>query len=162
MNDMNTTDRALDWDDEVSNEQPGFVLLPEGEYAFEVTELERARYEGSAKLPPCKMAKLTLHIFGGDKGDTTITHRLYLHTKTQGLLGAFFESIGQCKRGDTFRPRWSEIVGSKGWCRLGIYEYTKKSGPKAGETGQGNEVIRFLPPPAPTAAPSTGWKQGAF
>lgn len=76
MNDRNTTDRALDWDDEVSNEQPEFVLLPEGEYAFEVTELERARYEGSAKLPPCKMAKLTLHIFGGDKGDTTITHRL--------------------------------------------------------------------------------------
>ena len=59
MNDRNTTDRALDWDDEVSNEQPEFVLLPEGEYAFEVTELERARYEGSAKLPPCKMAKLT-------------------------------------------------------------------------------------------------------
>lgn len=110
MNEMNTTDRALSWDDEFTNEQQEFVLLPEGEYAFEVTGMERARFEGSAKLPPCSMAKLTLKIFGGAKGDTTVTHRLYLHTKTQGLLGAFFESIGQCKRGETFRP-----AGTKWW-----------------------------------------------
>ena len=116
MNEMNTTDRALGWDDEFTNEQQEFVLLPEGEYAFEVTGMERARFEGSAKLPPCSMAKLTLKIFGGAKGDTTVTHRLYLHTKTQGLLGAFFESIGQCKRGETFRPRWNEVVGAKGIC----------------------------------------------
>ena len=118
MNEMNTTDRALSWDDEFTNEQQEFVLLPEGEYAFEVTGMERARFEGSAKLPPCSMAKLTLKIFGGAKGDTTVTHRLYLHTKTQGLLGAFFESIGQCKRGETFRPRWNEVVGAKGICKL--------------------------------------------
>ena len=36
MNDMNT-DRALSWDDEFTNEQQEFVLLPEGDYAFEVT-----------------------------------------------------------------------------------------------------------------------------
>ena len=87
---------------------------------------------------------------------------LYLHTKTQGLLGAFFESIGQCKRGETFRPRWNEIVGARGWCKLGIREYIKQSGPHAGETGQSNEVQRFLPPPEPKAAPAQGWTQGAF
>ena len=141
MSDMNTTDRALSWDDEFTNEQQEFVLLPEGDYAFEVTGMERARFEGSAKLPPCSMAKLTLKIFGGAKGDTTVTHRLYLHTKTQGLLGAFFESIGQCKRGETFRPRWNEVVGARGiGASLGIREYTKQSGPYAGETGQSNEV----------------------
>ena len=101
---------------------------PEGEYYFEVTGMERARFEGSAKLPPCSMAKLTLKIFGGALGDTTVTHRLYLHTKTQGLLGAFFESIGQCRKGDTFRPRWNEVVGAKGRCKLGIHDYVKKSG----------------------------------
>ena len=98
MNEMNNEGFALGWDDEFTNEQQEFVLLPEGEYPFEVTQMERARYEGGAKLPPCSMAKLTLRIYGGAKGDTTVTHRLYLHTKTQGLLGAFFESIGQCKR----------------------------------------------------------------
>ena len=103
-----------------------------------------------------------LDYFSGAKGDATVTHRLYLHTKTQGLLGAFFESIGQCKRGETFRPRWNEVVGAKGICKLGVREYTKQSGPHAGETGQSNEVQRFLPPPAPKAAPSQGWTQGAF
>ena len=162
MNDMNT-DRALSWDDEFTNEQQEFVLLPEGDYAFEVTGMERARFEGSAKLPPCSMAKLTIKVFGGAKGDATVTHRLYLHTKTQGLLGAFFESIGQAQRGEkVIHPRWNEVVGSKGLCRLGIREYTKQSGPHAGETGQSNEVTRFLPPPEPTAAPAHGWTQGAF
>ena len=137
----NMPDAALDWDSEVTNEQREFVLLPAGDYLFTVQSFERARYEGSAKLPPC---------------------RLYLHTKTQGLLGAFFESIGQCKRGETFRPRWNEIVGAQGMCRLGVREYTKQSGPHAGETGQANEIEKFLPRPEPTAAPSTGWKQGAF
>ena len=125
MNEMNTTDRALGWDDEFTNEQQEFVLLPEGEYAFEVTGMERARFEGSAKLPPCSMAKLTLKIFGGAKGDTTVTHRLYLHTKTQGLLGAFFESIGQCKRGETFRPRWNAFL----MITLALSSSTKRTTP---------------------------------
>ena len=64
--------------------------------------------------------------------------------------------------GETFRPRWNEIVGARGWCKLGIREYTKQSGPHAGETGQSNEVQRFLPPPEPKAAPTQGWTQGAF
>ena len=113
MNEMNT-DRALSWDDEFTNEQQEFVLLPEGDYAFEVTGMERARFEGSAKLPPCSMAKLTLKVYGGAKGDATVIHRLYLHTKTQGLLGAFFESIGQCKRGETFRPPLEQGGGQQG------------------------------------------------
>ena len=100
MNDMNTTDRALSWDDEFTNEQQEFVLLPEGDYAFEVTGMERARFEGSAKLPPCSMAKLTLKIFGGAKGDTTVTDRLYLHTKTQGLrLSALARPAGDLRDG---------------------------------------------------------------
>ena len=158
MNDMNTTDRALSWDDEFTNEQQEFVLLPEGDYAFEVTGMERARFEGSAKLPPCSMAKLTLKIFGGAKGDTTVTHRLYLHTKTQGLLGAFFESIGQCKRGETFRPRWNEIVGARGWCKLGIREYTKQSGPHAGETGTHPRRVGERPHTHPVGAAYRHWQ----
>ena len=158
MNDMNNEGRAFGWDDELTNEQQEFVLLPEGDYPFEVTGMERARYESSAKLPPCSMAKLTIRVFGGAKGDTTVTDRLYLHTKTQGLLGAFFESIGQCRRGETFRPRWNEVVGAKGLCRLGIRSYTKKDG----TPGESNEISKFLPQPEPKAAPAQGWTQGAF
>ena len=45
MNEMNNEGFALGWDDEFTNEQQEFVLLPEGEYPFEVTQMERARYE---------------------------------------------------------------------------------------------------------------------
>ena len=48
----NMPDAALDWDSEVTNEQREFVLLPAGDYLFTVQSFERARYEGSAKLPP--------------------------------------------------------------------------------------------------------------
>lgn len=54
--------------------------------------MERARYEGGAKLPACSMAKLTLRIDGGAKGEATVTHRLYLHTKTQGCWEHFLRA----------------------------------------------------------------------
>ena len=44
---------------------------------------------------------------------------------------------------------------------VGVREYTKQSGPNAGQTGQANEITRFLPP-EPTAAPQQPWAQGAF
>ena len=40
----NSIDRALDWDDEISQENE-FVILPDGEYNFKVTGFERAEYE---------------------------------------------------------------------------------------------------------------------
>lgn len=154
-------ERAFGWDDEIKNDGPDFVLLPEGDYLFTVTGFERARYEGGAKLPPCSMAKLTIRIHGGDKGETSVTHRLYLHSRCEGLLCAFFESIGQRKHGEPLRPRWDELVGAQGLAHVGVREFTKKSGPNAGETGQSNEITRFLPP-EPKVAPQQSWAQGAF
>lgn len=149
-------DEALGWDSAVQYDGQEFVLLPEGDYPFTVTGFERARHPGSAKLPPCSMAKLTITVHGGASGDTNITHRLFLHTKTQRLLGAFFASIGQCKSGDTFTPRWDAVLGSRGQCHVSVREYVKKDG----TPGQSNEITRFLPPPEPTATPA--WSQGAF
>ena len=59
MNEMNNEGFALGWDDEFTNEQQEFVLLPEGEYPFEVPQMERARYAGGATLPPCSMAGIS-------------------------------------------------------------------------------------------------------
>lgn len=153
------TGRAFSWDDEIQNDGHDFVLLPDGDYPFTVTKFERARFEGSPKLPPCSMAKLSITVHGGDKGDAYVTHRLYLHSRTEGLLCAFFESIGQRKHGEALRPRWDELEGSQGLCHLGIHEYTKKDG----TPGTSNEITKFLPPPEPKAAPAAAsWKQGAF
>ena len=154
----NMPDAALDWDSEVTNEQREFVLLPAGDYLFTVQSFERARYEGSAKLPPCSMAKLTITIHGGDKGETTVTHRLYLHTKTQGLLGAFFESIGQCKRGETFRPRWNEIVGAAWACG----NTPSRAAPTPARPGRPTRLKSFCPAPNPPPPPAPGGSRELF
>lgn len=159
MNEYTEVSREIGWDDVIEKDGPDFVLLPDGEYPFRVTKLERARFQGSAKLPPCNMAILTITVDGGEKGASIVTHRLYLHTKTEGLLCSFFESIGQRKHGEPLRPRWGDVTGSTGHCRLGIHEFTKKDG----SAGRSNKIVRFLPPPEPKAAPASGgWVQGSF
>lgn len=154
------TDRELDWDEQIQNDGPEYKMLPEGDYQFEVTKFERGRFDGSAKMGPCKMAILTLYIDGGAKGETTITHRLYLHTKCEGLLCAFFESIGQRKHGEPLRMNWERVIGSHGLAKVEIHQYTKN----AGGEGECNQIKRFLPPPDETAStPATAtWQQGAF
>ena len=93
MSEYTEVSRELGWDDVIENDGPDFVMLPSGEYPFRVTKLERARFQGSSKLPPCNMAVLTIQVDGGDKGTAIVTHRLYLHTKTEGLLCAFSRAL---------------------------------------------------------------------
>ncbi len=154
-----TVDTAFDWDSEIKNESIGeWILLPAGDYPFTVTKFERQHYPGGTKMGPCPKAVLSIEIDGGDKGKITITHNLFLHSRCEGMLCAFFESIGQRKHGEALRPRWGEVVGSTGLCKVDIHTFTKRDG---GE-GQSNEIKRFLPPPEPKAAPSQGWTQGRF
>ena len=53
-------ERELGWDDTIEKESAGFIILPEGDYEFKVLEFQRARHEGSEKLPPCNKAVITL------------------------------------------------------------------------------------------------------
>lgn len=178
MNDTYTTyespDRELDWDDEVTNDG-GYVLLPEGDYPFTITKMKRARWEGSSKVPPCRMALLTVAVHGGNKGDATCTNRLFLLSRFQWKIKELFVSIGLAKPEDEKVPmQWDKVQGSTGICRLAQREYVKQSGPHAGETGVSNEIQKFLPPPPPKAAPEKpqqmsmqppaqpSWRRGAF
>ena len=85
----------LNWDSAIEKDSPEYILLPEGDYDFTVTKFERARFEGSAKLPPCSMAKLSITVHGGAKGVAYVSHRLYLNTRTEGQLWALFQGFGQ-------------------------------------------------------------------
>ena len=137
-------DGALDWDCEITSEGGEFTLLPDGDYPFTVTKFERQRFDGSAKLPPCNKAELTLSVDGGEKGSTTIHHNLFLHKKCEWALSDFFLSIGQKKRGEALHPRWNEVVGARGVCRVKVSTYHSN---KYGEEREKNEIAKFLPPP---------------
>lgn len=93
---MSDFEKEFGWDDEIEKDSDEWVLLPEGDYDFTVTAFERGRHQGSDKLPPCNKAILTLKV-EGKEGTATITHNLFLHSKTEGMLSAFFCAIGQKK-----------------------------------------------------------------
>lgn len=82
-------EREFGWDDEIENDNE-FQILPDGDYNFTVTGFERGRHQGSAKLPPCNKAIITLNVADGKGNQGTIKHNLFLHTKTEGMLCAFF------------------------------------------------------------------------
>lgn len=137
-----TTEKALDWNDPIENDGGDWTLLEPGEYPFRVTGFERARFGGSAKLPPCNMARITLDV-GDAEASTTIANNLFLHSKTEGLLCQFFRSIGARKHGERLVMDWSKVVGATGVCRVKTRNWTGKDG----TTRQSNEIEKFLDPP---------------
>ena len=137
---MSEFERELGWDDEIEKDGSDFVLLPEGDYDFVVESFERGRHNGSEKLPACNKAMLKLRIDTPD-GTALINHNLFLHTKTEGMISAFFTSIGQKKKGEKIKMNWNAVIGAKGRCKVGIHEWTGTDGEKR----QSNEIKRFYP-----------------
>jgi expansin (peptidoglycan-binding protein) len=131
------TGREFGWDDTIEKDSE-FTLLPDGDYDYEVIALERGRHAGSDKLPPCNKATVSLRIEGPD-GETTIKHNLFLHSTIEGLLCAFFASIGQRKKGERITMNWNTVVGSTGRCKIGTRKWTNDKG----EEFISNEVKKF-------------------
>ncbi len=147
-------EREIGWNDVIENDGPEFITLPEGDYDFVVTDFERARHNGSEKLPPCNKAVIHIKI-DAPEGVTTIKHNLFLHTKTEGMLCAFFAAIGQRKKGERATMNWNTVVGSKGKCKVGIKTWKNEKGQEVVM----NEIKRFYDPDSnaftSTQAPST-------
>ncbi len=148
---MSDIERELSWDDEISKESD-FDLIPEGNYNFTVAGVERARHEGSAKLPPCAKAIVTLKIQLPDGTEQSLKHNLFLHSRCEGLLSQFFIGIGLKKKGEPLRMNWNAVPGTSGRCKIIIRSWTGKDG----KPGQSNDVKKFYDPeddPAASPAP---------
>lgn len=138
MSDYANTPRELGWDEEISSDSGAFHLLEEGDYNFTVTAFERGRFPGSAKISPCAKAILTLTV--EDEGRTAdVKYDLILWSTLEWKISEFFRAIGQKKKGEPLRPKWNEVVGSRGRARFKPREYQKKDG----TTGYANDVERF-------------------
>lgn len=149
---MNTEiNRELAWDDSIENDNE-FELLPAGDYDFTVTNFQRERHTGSEKLPPCNKAVLTLSMTGANGEKGTVIHNLFLHSKCEGLLCAFFTGIGQRKKGERLKMNWGTVIGSTGKCQVGVRKYKSY---KTGEDREANEIKKFYEPSVESnAAPS--------
>ena len=103
--------------------------------------MNRAFHNGSEKLPKCPKAELEIELTGPE-GTTRVNHNLFLHQKTEGLLSAFFISIGLKKHGEPLAMNWNAVPGAHGRCKVKIREWTNDKG----EVKQSNQIERFLDP----------------
>ena len=145
-------ERELQWEDVIESDGPEFIVLPEGDYEFEVTGFERARHAGSEKLPACNKAIIHLKI-EAPQGSTTVKHNLFLHTITEGMLCAFFTAIGHRKKGEKLTMNWNKVIGSKGKAKVGVKKWTNDEG----RTMEFNEVKKFYEP-----TPEAKFEAGRF
>lgn len=149
-------EKELGWDDQIEKDGGDFVLLPEGDYNFEVIDFERARHPGSEKLPACNKAVIKIKV-QAPEGSTIINHNLFLHTITEGMLSAFFAGIGMKKKGERVTMNWNAVPGSTGRARISIHKYRNKDG----EERQSNEIKKFYPKEGPSTEGRT-FETGKF
>lgn len=143
---MNNENEFLAWDQGWVAEESDFTLLPEGQYPFTVTKLERKIYDGNSdKIPNgAPYAEVTCEVVGKE-GKTNVIERLYLMKKFTWKLTQFFTSIGQpTVIGQAFSPNWSTVLGSQGQAKLEVNSYTGRDG----NSKQNNRIKEFLKPTA--------------
>jgi hypothetical protein len=142
----------LGWDAEIKNEGTPFVVAENGDYDFTVVGFERGRFAGSAKMPPCNQAKLTIRLdIPGESGVCDVKHNLFLHSKTEWKISEFFISIGQKKKGESIVPNWNMILGAKGRCKVSKRSFKNKDDKEMWT----NDIDKFYEP-ASNVAPSGG------
>lgn len=151
------TNGALGWDDEIQQEN-SFIILPAGDYKFEILKLEKAHYDGGEKIPSCPKAVVTFKISAPDGTETEITENYLLHTKMEWKLCEFFSGVGMRNKNEKSRMRWTpELIGKTGICKIIVHKYKSRDG----EDRETNRIDKLYPAydmpalqsPAPTYQP---------
>ena len=155
-----TENKVIGWDDEIVNdgEYSGeeTVLLPAGNYPFEVIKTEQAWYDGGDKIPACNMAKIFLRVDGGELGKALCVENIYLLEKLEWKAAAFLRSIGLKKHGEPIA--WRQLThcdGETGRCKVYVDEYKVN-----GEVRKSNKIKSFFD--KEEQAPKKAFKKGAF
>lgn len=172
MSDYVNNGYELGWDAEIENDGAEFVVAEDGDYDFTVIGFERARFNGSDKMPPCNQAKLSIRIeIPGQIGECVIKHNLFLHSKTEWKLCEFFTSIGQRKKGERVSMNWNAVPNARGRCKVTKRSFRTKDGKELWT----NDIVKFYEPVAdlpfhtsnlpqsnPAAGGAPSWQGGKF
>ena len=135
----NNQNMFLEWNDVIESDGQEFVTLPEGDYNFRVTGFERGRFPGSAKLPACNKAMLTLDV-ENDLGIATCHVDLILYRTLEWRISGFFRAIGQKKSGEKLVMDWNKVIGAQGRAHFKPRPYKDKNG----NDHEANDVERFI------------------
>ncbi len=134
----------MGWDDVIEDDGNGFILLEEGDYDFTVSGFERGRHNGSAKIPACNKAIITLSI-DSPQGVVEIKENLILYKTMEWKISAFFRSLGLKKHGERLTMDWDHVLGAAGRAHIVQREYIGNDGTnkKANNVGY---FIDYMPP----------------
>ena len=112
MDNFNSTPHELGWDDLISEEGGQYIAL-DGDYTFTVKAVEKGRFAGSAKIPACNKATITLAVDHPD-GVANVKYDLILWSTLEWRISDFLLAIGQKRHGEPTRPNWNAMVGARG------------------------------------------------
>lgn len=131
----------LDWDSEVTTDDPVFEMISEGEHPFIVANFEKSRSKAGAP-----MAVVTLAVFEDKNTSFEVKEFLPLMKKMEWKISRFFISLGLKEKGDDhYKPEWDRIRNQSGILRIKHEEYNGKMYPKVDE---------FLEPTTKKKAPA--------
>jgi len=136
---MNKNNMIMDWNDSIESDGTEYILLPEGDYNFEVINFERGRFPGSAKIPACNKASIVVQVSTKD-GVATVKFDLLLYRTLEWRISGFFRSIGQKKHGEKLTMDWNRVVGSKGRAHFKQRTYVNNQG----EEKSINDIAYFI------------------
>lgn len=132
-----TTTNDFGWDSEFDfDDSDEYIILPPGEYDFEVKSFQRSRYEGGVSkkdgktIPPCPVAKIQIGI-KTDEGDVVIYDTFFINPDSEKnihKMSKFFRSVGLAKPGSKVKMAWwsDELVGMTGRAKI----YNRKNNDK--------------------------------
>ena len=109
MADYINNNAGMDWDDAIENDGQEFIILPEGDYNFTVTDFERGRFPGSAKMSACNKATLTLQV-KTDDGIASVRTDLILNRVVESAFP--LSSAASVRRS---MARGSSWTGTRSW-----------------------------------------------
>jgi len=132
-------DMLMDWNDSIETDGQDFILLPEGDYNFTVTNFERGRFPGGPKVPACNKASITVQVDTKD-GLAIVKFDLLLYRSLEWRISAFFRCIGQKKHGEKLTMDWNKVIGSNGRAHFKQRSYTNNQG----EEKFTNDIDRFI------------------
>ena len=135
----NEENMLMDWNDSIETDGQEFVLLPEGDYNFTVTNFERGRFPGGPKVPACNKATITVQV-NTKEGIAVVKFDLLLYRSLEWRISSFFRCIGQKKHGEKLTMNWNTVVGSVGRAHFKQRNYTNQYG----EEKTVNDLDRFI------------------
>lgn len=133
-------DGVLSFDSVIENDGQDFEPLPEGDYIFEVTNMERAQYNGGQKLPACPKLDLTFKFYSQDGNKSaTVYESIMWHKSLEWKISAFFRAIGQKKHGEPLKPDLTKVIGSTGCAHINVDTYKNQNG----DERKRNRIVRY-------------------